>query len=126
MENNMIWVKSKSGKPVHAVWMSSSRHNSDTAYFYLTFTQDMADKGIPVEVPDVDMFRNRTDLEIVRADDAEPIAKKYVAERKAAASDSKKADAKAEEFAESVASEVKEMLKDNAKCGRPKKTEVIE
>jgi hypothetical protein len=116
-----FWVKRSNDEPLGLIYRSEERQTKNTEYFHLSITKDMAVKGIPVEVPDVSFFHERTgpekDLHEVPAETAKSLSDSYLSEKKAKA---QKVEAAAKDE-EKIVEEVSEAVRDVVKRGRKPK-----
>jgi hypothetical protein len=85
MEKN-LWFQSKSGKPIHLVYRTTSRHiEGKTEYFYLDIDDEQAEQKIPV--PANENFSQYTgaegSLDLIDERDARPVFEKFMEARKA-------------------------------------------
>ena len=115
-----LWVKSASGKALHLVY----RPETGNEWFYLSIGSEMAAKGVPVEIPDVDFFHTRIasgELATVLDSEAREIYSAYhndVEKRHAEAEvEARNESAEEAEIVEAVAETVKEIKRK----GRPPK-----
>jgi hypothetical protein len=116
-----FWVKRSNNKPLGLVYRSEERQTKDTEFFHLSITKDMAEKGIPVEVPDVSFFHERTgsekDLHEVPADKAKSLYDSYLSEKNAK---TQKVEAAAK-VEDAIVEEISETVRDVVKRGRKPK-----